>query len=91
MPTIIEELRERVSEIKSALEQAKAATLEAQAKQTGLEEQLEAYTNTLNFEERRNGASGPAKLFVPTIRAEADPAFSDSASVVTQNRPMMVT
>jgi uncharacterized phage infection (PIP) family protein YhgE len=83
MSSILDELRERVTQTKAALEKAKEASAKAQAKQTSLEEELKAYSNALRFEERRNGASGPVPTFVPEIRAEAD---SDRVILVSVNK-----
>jgi hypothetical protein len=81
MPSILDELRERVSQTQAALEQAKEASAKALAKQTTLEEELEAYSSALRFEERRNGASGPGRTFVPTIRAEAASEKGEDVSI----------
>lgn len=70
MSSIVETLRERVSQTQVQLEQAKKVTAEAQATQTALEEQLEAYSSALRFEERRNGSSG---LQLPSFNQNRKP------------------
>lgn len=71
MSSIVETLRERVSQTQVQLEQAKKVTAEAQATQTALEEQLEAYSSALRFEERRNGSSGtPTSFLQPESEAQ---------------------
>ena len=82
MSSILDELRERVTQTQAALEKAKEASAKAQAKQASLEEELEAYSNALRFEERRNGASGSVPTFVPEIRAEADPVLANVVPVI---------
>jgi hypothetical protein len=62
MPSILEELRERVKQSGAALEEAKKATAKAQAKQATLDADLRAYTMALEAEERRNGVAGAVKV-----------------------------
>jgi hypothetical protein len=62
MTSILEELSQRVKQTEAALEKAKKATAEAQAKQATLEEDLEAYTRALQAEERRDGVPGATRV-----------------------------
>jgi hypothetical protein len=62
MTSILEELSQRVKQTEAALEKAKEATAEAQAKQATLEEDLEAYTRALQAEERRDGVPGAMRV-----------------------------
>ena len=62
MGSILEELRERVKQTGTALEDAKKVTAKALAKQATLEADLQAYRMALEAEERRNGIPGAVKI-----------------------------
>jgi hypothetical protein len=72
MTSILEELSQRVKQTEAALEKAKKATAEAQAKQATLEEDLEAYSRALQAEERRDGLPGAMRVIPPEVIGRPD-------------------